>query len=276
LPGNVTLAAPMVCRSCGDDTLVRMDDFHYDLEAKDYPNSHPDRCLLCDGKVFERIIEDGRPRQHWHCRKRAGHAGACSSHNDCGARGPDGVICGDLADHEGQHQWAKTPASESAPPTFTLSSIEAASCIYEDCRARGQSAEDAMRKSVGRLIPSSASSETPAGKKCCAIGKIVPEVVENTIEGYAQSYDRMEGRVLPRDVALDLRQNIRGSILAYGRIEYQPEECSLSSLSIAHDFETMRTALIMIRDECFNGHAYDIAERALADIARSDSGGQKK
>lgn len=35
---------------------------------------------------------------------------------------------------------------------FTLDSIEAASCIYEDCRARGQSAEEAMRKAVGRLI----------------------------------------------------------------------------------------------------------------------------
>jgi hypothetical protein len=60
------------------------------------------------------------------------------------------------------HFAPSTPASESAPPTFTLSSIEAASCIYEDCRARGQSAEDAMRKSVGRLIPSSATSETEA------------------------------------------------------------------------------------------------------------------
>lgn len=32
---------------------------------------------------------------------------------------------------------------------------------------------------------------------------------------------------------------------------------------IAHDFETMRSALVQIRDECFNGHAHDIAEAAL-------------
>jgi hypothetical protein len=38
---------------------------------------------------------------------------------------------------------------------------------------------------------------------------------------------------------------------------------------IAHDLETFRTALITIRDECFNGHAYDIAERALNDATDS-------
>ena len=36
---------------------------------------------------------------------------------------------------------------------FTIDSIEAASYIYEDCRARGQSSLVAMRKAVGRLIP---------------------------------------------------------------------------------------------------------------------------
>lgn len=35
---------------------------------------------------------------------------------------------------------------------------------------------------------------------------------------------------------------------------------------IAHDLEMMRTALVEIRDECFSGAAYDIAERALNDL----------
>lgn len=36
---------------------------------------------------------------------------------------------------------------------YTDSSIEAASFIYEDCRARGQSPEESLRKAVKRLIP---------------------------------------------------------------------------------------------------------------------------
>lgn len=36
--------------------------------------------------------------------------------------------------------------------SFTHDSITAASYIYEDCRARGQSASEAMRKATGRLV----------------------------------------------------------------------------------------------------------------------------
>lgn len=39
---------------------------------------------------------------------------------------------------------------------------------------------------------------------------------------------------------------------------------------IAHDFETMRSALVQIRDECFNGHAHDIAEAALNAAPQSE------
>lgn len=41
---------------------------------------------------------------------------------------------------------------------------------------------------------------------------------------------------------------------------------------IAHDFETMRSALVQIRDECFNGHAHDIAEAALNAAPQAVSG----
>jgi hypothetical protein len=45
---------------------------------------------------------------------------------------------------------------------------------------------------------------------------------------------------------------------------------------IAHDLETFRTALVTIRDECFNGHAYDIAERALNSATESRNTQEKK
>lgn len=56
-----------------------------------------------------------------------------------------------------------SPATREIGP-FTDSSIDAASFIYEDCRARGQSAEEAMRKALRRLIPSAAPASF--GDRC--------------------------------------------------------------------------------------------------------------
>ena len=44
----------------------------------------------------------------WHrmrCRKMAGHSGAHSTHNDCGANDGHGMICGFEPDHAGPHGW---------------------------------------------------------------------------------------------------------------------------------------------------------------------------
>lgn len=104
---NVTVGLPLVCAQCGCDRYVGMMVFDY--EVHDYPIQHPDRCLKMDDKVFEHIIEDGEPRPHWRCRKKAGHPGACSSHNDCGELGGEHghTVCGLVPGHKGPHAWER-------------------------------------------------------------------------------------------------------------------------------------------------------------------------
>jgi hypothetical protein len=63
--------------------------------AIDYPTEHPDRCKKLDNTYYNPpIMENGESRLHWRCHKKSGHLGACSSHNDCGYRYPDGWTCG--------------------------------------------------------------------------------------------------------------------------------------------------------------------------------------
>lgn len=110
---TTTGVEPLVCASCGCAHFQKMQDFDYDLSGQDYPTGHPDRCRLLDDKVFEHIIEDGKPRPHWRCHKKAWHCAGnggehCSTHRDCGARSDDGCVCGLKPDHEGPHGWERT------------------------------------------------------------------------------------------------------------------------------------------------------------------------
>lgn len=45
---------------------------------------------------------------------------------------------------------------------FTMDSIDAASYIYEDCKTRGQSQLQAMKRSVGRLVEAAPSAIAPS------------------------------------------------------------------------------------------------------------------
>jgi hypothetical protein len=52
-------------------------------------------CFAWFGPAFHRM----------RCVKSAGHTGACSDNFDCGARSPEGTICGYEPDHTGPHAW---------------------------------------------------------------------------------------------------------------------------------------------------------------------------
>jgi hypothetical protein len=71
----------------------------------DLPTEHLNRCKLRDNLLYANIFnDDGSHRATWRCRKRAGHDGPCSSHNDCGVMN-GGVVCGLLPGHAGPHAW---------------------------------------------------------------------------------------------------------------------------------------------------------------------------
>lgn len=69
----------------------------------DYPDDDPNRCRK------RREVEPGRV---WRCRKRVGHDGRCSTHNDCGARPASGGTCGRGTEHAKEHP---TEESENDP-----------------------------------------------------------------------------------------------------------------------------------------------------------------
>jgi hypothetical protein len=64
---------------------------------------------------------------------------------------------------------APSHAAPVGEQSFTVDSVRAASYIYEDCRARGQSAEEAMRRSAGRLVQIRGGEES-ADDACRRLG----------------------------------------------------------------------------------------------------------
>jgi hypothetical protein len=77
-------------------------------EAGYYAYGDPERCTR-----HERVEYGGT--HSWSCHKKAGHRGACSTHNDCGEVSTGGEVCGRPPNHPGLHTWDEKNAVQTFP-----------------------------------------------------------------------------------------------------------------------------------------------------------------